>query len=425
MWRMAQKVSSPGQPRPPPQRTESLIQKAFHTSTAKRITLNPLFIDDEKLPDAERIAVLREVFHRNIRLKQIERLARSLSSVLGGAVPPNLLIYGPSGTGKSVTCLHFLSTLAAMCGAKGVSFHYFYVDLTTPRSCFGALNELAVALDGSTRRYRKGIALEHMQEKIVAALSALDGFACVLVDEADNVTADSDLFLTFLVKSLPKRVPVKLFYVFLTNRLEWEKTLDPRILSVMKKQDMIFEPYDALDLVEILRLRVEKALDAHKVDDGAIKKIAAFASRETGDARKAVELLAKAVKVAENTSGRLTEKEVDIADSSLEIDKTEELINSLAKQQKLTLRACYLGLRSQSGRLSTGNAFQCYCGLCRNEDTNPLSQRRFSDMVSFLDLYGLVNARVISKGRYGKTRELSGSLPQTVIKKLLTCSSMT
>jgi cell division control protein 6 len=40
-------------------------------------------------------------------------------------------------------------------------------------------------------------------------------------------------------------------------------------------------------------------------------------------------------------------------------------------------------------------------------------------MISFLDLYGLINARVISHGRYGKTREISGSLPAEIVSRLL------
>jgi cell division control protein 6 len=399
--------------------TESLIAEAFLSATQRRITTNPALLDDEKLPEAERVAALREIFHRNIRQKQMERLARHIAPVLGGTPPPNVLIYGPSGTGKSVTCLHFLSTLSAMCENKGVSFRYFYVDLTTPKTCFGALNELAIALDGHTRRYRKGIALEHIQETVISALGGTRGAVCIMVDEVDNITMDSDLFYTFLAKTLPKKVQATLLYVFLTNRLEWEKTIDPRTLSVLKKTDLIFEPYDAYDLVEILKLRVEKALNAKKVDSGAIRKIAAYASRETGDARKAVELLVKAVKIAEESSGFLGEAEVDRADSMLEIDKTEELIAALAPQQRLALEASYLGLRSQKGRLTTGHAYRFYCDLCVREDNRALTQRRFSDMVSFLDLYGLISARVISKGRYGKTRELSGSLSEATVTKLL------
>ena len=404
---------------PVPERTESIINEAFETSSKRCITSNPLFLDDEKLPEAERIAVLREVFHRNIRSVQLKRLARFLSPILGGQTPSNLLIYGPTGTGKSVTCLHFLSTLAGMCSKKGIPFNYFYVDLTTPRTCFGALNELAMALDGSTRRYRKGIALEHMQETIISTLCQIRGDISIVVDEVDNITADIDLFYTFLAKTLPKKVPCRISYIFLTNRLEWEKTLDPRILSILKKTDLIFEPYNALDLVEILNLRVKKALDLSKVDPVAVQKIAAYASRETGDARRAVELLVKAVKIAEETSGHLGEKEVEDADGMLELDKTEELIRSLATQQKLALVGCYTGMMRQRGKINTGHAYKYYSAICQQDQSRVLTQRRFSDMVSLMDLYGLINARVTSKGRYGKTRELYSSLPQKVISNLL------
>ena len=416
---MSQKISNGTSRTGPTGGTESLINQAFLTTNSMKVAIRPEFLDDEKLPESERIAVLQEVFHRNIRIRQIERLARALSSLLGGALPDNLLVYGPSGAGKSVTCLHFLSALACMCGERGVPFTYFYVDLTTPHTCFGALNQLAIALDSNTRRYRKGVAMDQMQEVIITSLSRLSGFVCVLVDEADNVTTDPDLLLTFLAKTLPKKVPVKLFYVFLTNRLDWEKAIDPRILAVLKKHDVILEPYDAMDLLEILNLRVEKALDGRRVEGGALRKIAAFASRETGDARKAVELLAKAVRVAEETTGQLTEREVDVAEQVLEVDKTEELIASLAVQQRLALRSCYLGLSGRRGRLSTGSAFQVYLNVCGREGVRPLTQRRFSDMVSFLDIYGLVSAPVTSKGRYGKTRVLSGCLPSSAVKGLL------
>jgi cell division control protein 6 len=97
-------------------------------------------------------------------------------------------------------------------------------------------------------------------------------------------------------------------------------------------------------------------LSQKKVDLAALKKVAALASRETGDARKAVELLAKAVIVAEETSGRLTEREVDIAEQRLEVDKTVVLIRALAIQQRLALQGCYSVLSKGNKRASTGQA---------------------------------------------------------------------
>ena len=181
----------------------------------------------------------------------------------------------------------------------------------------------------------------------------------------------------------------------------------------------MFRPYDADDILKIVKLRVEKALDGRKVDEAALRKIAAYASRETGDARKAVALLAKAVRIAEEGSGRLTEKEVDAAEERLDIDKTAELVMSLAPQQRLALRACYEALRREKRRLSTGDVYQTYCRLCDAEGFSPLTQRRFPFIVNFLDIHGLVSARVSPMGRYGLTRVITASLPADVVRKFL------
>ena len=404
---------------PKPDSTESLIESLHATRQNRSLVLNPDYLDDEKLPEEERAAVLKEIFNRKIREKQISRIISHLTPVLDGIHPPPALIFGPTGSGKTVTLIHVLSTFKRVAEKRGIGFRYYYIDLTSPKTYFGALNEVAIALDGSNRKYRKGIAIDHMQAKIAEAIGSYDGFLCLLVDEADNLRPNADGFLTFLGKTLPRKVSCRLMFFLLTNRLDWEKILDARILSFLKKTDILFEPYDALDLLEILKLRVEKALDEKKVALPALKKVAAYASRETGDARKAVELLAKAVSIAEESSGRLTEKEVDLAESRLEVDKTVALIQALATQQRLSLEACYAVLSQGDRRVSTGQAYEQYRKICEGEKFHPLTQRRFSDIIGFLDLYGLINARVISKGRYGNTREISSSLTGEVIGKFL------
>jgi len=98
-----------------------------------------------------------------------------------------------------------------------------------------------------------------MQETITKAISRYKGFLSLLIDEADNILPNPDSFLTYLAKTLPRKISCRLILILLTNRLDLEKALDPRILSCLKKTDIIFEPYDALDLLEILKLRSEKA----------------------------------------------------------------------------------------------------------------------------------------------------------------------
>ena len=396
--------------------TESLIESLHVSRKERSLLINPDFLDDEKLSEEERTAVLKEIFNKNIREKQLSRIISHLTPVLDGAHPPSALIYGPTGSGKTVSLIHVLSTFENVAKRHGISFQYRYIDLTSPKTYFGALNEVAIALDSTNRKYRKGIPVEFMQAKIKSAIAGYNGFLTLLIDEADNINPNPDALLTFLAKTLPRKVSCRLILILLTNRLDWEKTLDPRILSFLKKTDIIFEPYDALDLVEILKLRAEKALCTEKVDPAALQKMAGYASRETGDARRAVELLTKAVSVAEDTTGFLGEDEVDIAEQRLEVDKTTELINALATQQRLALQSCYLLFKDKVKKVSTGQAYEVYQNICHKQKYRPLTQRRFCDMISFLDLYGLINARVISRGRYGKTREIMSSLPPQVIK---------
>jgi cell division control protein 6 len=399
--------------------TENLIESIHSKRRSNCLIINPDFLDDEKLPEEERTAVLKEIFNRNIRQSQLARIISHLTPVLDGESPPSTMIFGPTGSGKTVTLIHVLSTFQNVAARRSVRFRYAYIDLTSPKTYFAALNEVAIALDSSNKKYRKGIPIQYMQERIIEALAGYDGFLCLLIDEADNIIPNCDAFLSFLAKTLPRRVHCRLILIMLTNRLDWEKNLDPRILSFLKKQDIFFEPYDAMDLLEILQLRVEKALDRDKVDQAALNKMAAYASRETGDARKAVELLAKAVKVAEKTTGRLTVEQVDLAAHQLEIDKTEQVLNALASQQQLALKACYALLAKTKKKIITGQAYEAYLKLCSMEEVRPLTQRRFSDIISSLDLYGLINARIVSMGRYGSTREISSALPREITQKFL------
>ncbi len=400
--------------------TEELIESLHAFRKDRAILINPDYLDDEKLPEEERSKVLNEIFNRNIRKKQLSRIISHLTPILDNACPPSALIYGPTGSGKTVSLIHVLSTFCTFAQKRNITFNYHYIDLTSPKSFFAALNEMAISLDATNRKYRKGIPIEYMQTKIISSISKMNGYLCFLIDEADNIKPNPDLFLTFLAKTLPRKVSCRLLYILITNRLDWEKTLDSRILSFFKKTDIIFEPYDAMDLLEILKLRSEKALDQKKVDQAALHKISAYASQETGDARMAVELLSKAVRVAEETTGFLGIAQVDAAEKRLEIDKTTELIKTLAVHQKLALQSCYYNLiKPEIKKVTTGQAYEIYQKLCDQRQNRALSQRRFCDMISFLDLYGLINARVISMGRYGKTREIISSLPEQIIEKFL------
>jgi cell division control protein 6 len=277
---------------------------------------------------------------------------------------------------------------------------------------------LACLLNAS-KRYQKGISLEEMMIRIETTLADYHGYLILFIDEVDNVRRDKDNFMTFLVRRLPQRIPAKLILVFVSNRLDWPEHLDPRVKSFLKLNELIFEPYDAVDLQHILRIRVEKALQPKAVDPGVIEKIAAMASREHGDARRAVALLAKSAYLAEKAGTRIALGLVDKAATELDQDRYLTLLRSAPPQLQAAMGAVVEATRqSEHGSIGTGEAYDAYRMFCKRAELRPLTGRAFVDLISELDIYSLLRSRVLSRGRYGRTREIILDLPRELVDKI-------
>jgi archaeal cell division control protein 6 len=76
------------------------------------------------------------------------------------------------------------------------------------------------------------------------------------------------------------------------------------------------------------------------------------------------------------------------------------------------------GKRNES--IYTGEVYNLYKTLCDKIGFRPLTQRRISDIIAEFDMLGLINVKVISKGRYGRTREIFMSMPENTLEKIKT-----
>ena len=376
------------------------------------------FLDDEQLIRSEQLAVLEEIFNANVRDTEIRELSSHFAAILRGDHPCHMAIWGKTGTGKTLTLSYFLNLLSEMCLDRKIPLRYEHLDLSNPTPCFRALNDLACLLNAS-KRYQKGISLEEMMIRIETKLADYQGYLILFVDEVDNIRRDKDNFMTFLVRRLPQRIPAKLILVFVSNRLDWPDHLDPRVKSFLKLNELIFKPYDAIDLQHILRIRVEKSLNPETIETGVIEKIAAMASRDHGDARRAVALLVKSAYLAEKAGTIITLTLVDKAAIELDRDRYLTLVRSAPPQLQAAMAAVVEATRKiKDGSIGTGEAYDAYKAFCQRAKLRPLTGRAFGDLISELDIYSLLRSRVLSRGRYGRTREIVLDLSQELTDKL-------
>ena len=194
--------------------------------------------------------------------------------------------------------------------------------------------------------------------------------------------------------------------------------IDQRVKSSLSEEEIVFPPYNAIQLQDILRKRAENAFKDSVVSEGVIAKCSAFAAREHGDARRALDLLRIAGEIAERSSEKKIKMEhIDIANDKIERDKILDIVETEPKQFKLVLFSIFQLSKNSKEAIFTGDIYNYYQNLCRKVNIEILTQRRVSDIVAEYDLIGLINARVISKGRHGRTREIKLAIPENIMGK--------
>jgi len=170
---------------------------------------------------------------------------------------------------------------------------------------------------------------------------------------------------------------------------------------------------------------VKIALKPDSIDKDVIPLCSALAAQEHGDARRALDLLRISAELAErNESTKITKKFVRLAQNKIEIDRVLEVVRTLPAQSKTILLAILLQEKQNkktgsAGAVTTGEAYEIYKDLCKKTRADSLTQRRVADLISELDMLGIITARVISKGRYGRTREIKVSSSSDEIVNVL------
>ncbi|ELY35952.1 Cdc6/Cdc18 family protein [Natronorubrum tibetense] len=235
----------------------------------------------------------------------------------------------------------------------------------------------------------------------------------IMLDEIDKLVEKSgDDTLYNLSRMNSELENSRVSIIGISNDLKFTDFLDPRVKSSLGEEEIVFPPYDANQLRDILEHRSNVAFKPGALSDDVIPLCAAFAAQEHGDARRALDLLRTAGELAERSQTEtIVEEHVRQAQDKIELDRVVEVVRTLPTQSKLVLFAIILLEKNGVHSINTGEVFNIYKRLCEEIDADVLTQRRVTDLISELDMLGIVNAVVVSKGRYGRTKEISLSVP--------------
>ncbi len=343
---------------------------------------------------------------------QTKAVAEVLAPVLHGSKPSNLLLYGKTGTGKTAVARYVLSRLKKE--ADGGSLIVAYINTRLANTEYRALAELGQAID--VQIPFTGLSIGEVVGRVFKEIQLKKSHVVLVMDEIDYlVKTFGDGILYEFTRSSEKLSPGFLSLVGISNDLKFKEGLDPRVLSSLSEEELVFPPYTVEELKGILTERARVAFRPSAASAAAINLCAAMAGSEHGDARRAIDLLRIAGEVAE----REGLKEIDDscirrASDKMEHDRVEEAIRSLPVQNKAILLAT-----SKFEGTNTGELYLAYNSLCKKCGLETLTQRRVSGILAELDLMGLVEASVVSKGRRGRTKRIRLLIGSEALAKTL------
>lgn len=354
------------------------------------------------------------------REEQIRQLGEIVAPVLKGASSSNVFIYGKTGTGKTAVTKYVLVHLEYRAKEFRAPVRFCYVNCRMIGSEYRIFASLCQSL--GLHVPFTGLSSGEVFDRFKAGLDAARVSFIVVLDEADAlIKAHGDSLLYELTRINEALRDSKVSLIGISNDLRLKELLDPRVLSSLSEEEIVFRPYDASELKNILSERTASAFCDGALSEAALSLCSALAAAEHGDARRALDLLRVAGEIAERSGVDVVmEDHIREAEKHIDHNRVVEALKNLTLHSKLVILSVYHLNKTDVHRAVTGEIYEAYSEVCGKVGVTPLTQRRVGSLMNELDSMGLLNAKVISMGRYGRTKKIRLEVALTLIKDVFT-----
>ena len=355
------------------------------------------------------------ILHRN---SEQEQVTQSLLPILKQSRPSNLLVYGKPGTGKTLVVKKVLSKIQERVEKSNFPIKLVYSNSKNETTLYGLLVSLGRQLGLNEKELpTTGLAISEVFKRLLNKINQEKLNAVFVIDEIDYlaqlvVKTGKDI-LYQLTRANEQLDAGSLTMVGISNDLTFKEKLDPRVISSLGEEEIVFTNYNVEQIKKILEERINESFIEDVVEEPALNLCAALAGGEHGAARRAIDLLRVAGELAERQqSDKVTIEHVREASQKIEENKEEASLKSYPLHEKLVI----LSIMKANGS-STGEIYTSYKTLCKTVGKDELTQRRITQMLSEIELSGIISGRLIHQGIHGRTKKYKLTISSEMIKK--------
>ena len=355
------------------------------------------------------------IYHRN---SEQEKVTQSLLPILKQSRPSNLLVYGKPGTGKTLVVRKVISKIQERVEKSNFPIKLVYSNSKEETTLYGLLVSLGRQLGLSEKELpTTGLAISEVFKRLLNRINEDQLNAIFVIDEIDYlaqlVSKTGKDILYQLTRANERITKGSLTLVGISNDLTFKEKLDPRVISSLGEEEIVFTNYDVDQIKKILDERITEAFIENSVEEPALNLCAALAGGEHGDARRAIDLIRVAGEIAERQQvDKVTTDHIREASLKIEENKEETALKSYPLHEKLVI----IAIMKANGP-STGEIYSSYKNLCKTVGKDELTQRRITQMLSEIELSGIISGRLVHQGIHGRTKKFKLTVSSEMVKR--------
>ena len=358
------------------------------------------------------------------REEEIGNIANILKPALNGSRPSNILIYGQTGTGKTAVAKFICDQITAKAKNDDKKIHTAYINCKQTNTTYSILSNIGKAYSKEWEEEIPiaGWRIDKVYAEVKQKAKENGGIVILVLDEIDAlVTKAGDDILYHLTSLNSDLENSKISIIGISNDVKFTSWLDPRVKSRLGEESLAFAPYNAPQIEEILYERAKIAFKENVVEPLVVSYCSSKAAQEHGDVRKALDLLRISAELADREEREIvTARYVNLAQNVMENDQVKNIISTLPIQNKATFASIIVNQGSRkNGQQTTGEVYETYSRICNIFKLEILTQRRISNLISELDMQGLIHAKTVSLGRQGRTKYISLAIEENQLKVVM------